>query len=230
MSFELKSHLVLHKFDKLVFYAGSLGIGCYNFPFRGMLAQLVVDFLLLGLCPFEIHRKKTVHHHVGITSDRRCEMGVVLKCQSVVSDVFGVISRLCHCPEREQFYGIELRSVLRLSEEVVQFAGYLLAVVCRSECVAEIADEGAEVVKFQLVRFIVHAVNKGLGIFLSAFVAAGSTLAACRHKFRHAAVGQEHKLFNEPVGFFRNLLIDTHRAALFIHLDLHFRAFKADCT
>ena len=174
--------------------------------------------------------KKAMHHHVGIASDRRCEMGVVLECQSVVSDVLSVISRLCHCPEREQFYGIELRSVLRLSKEAVQFAGYLLAVVCRSECVAEIADEGAEVVKFQLVRFIVHAVNKGLGIFLSAFVAAGSTLAARCHKFRHAAVGQEHKLFNEPVGFFRNLLIDTHRAALFIHLDLHFRAFKADCT
>ena len=48
------------------------------------------------------------------------------------------------------------------------------------------------------------------------------------HKFRHASVGKQHELLDQPVGFLGNFLVDTHRTALFVHLDLHLRPFETD--
>ena len=74
-------------------------------------------------------------------------------------------------------------------------------------------------------------IYKGLCLLSRAlrFCTWGALAARC-HELGYAAVGKEHELFDEPVCFLCHLLIYVHRTALFIHLNLHFRALEADCA
>ena len=169
-----------------------------------------------------------MHEHVWVTADRRSEVCIVFECKAVVTEIFSVITGLGHCPEREEFYGVVFRRILGCREQIVKLLGYLLAVCRRSHAVAEVAYEVAQVLDLLLVRLVMHTIDKCLGLLARALCRSVSdALAAGRHKLRHSAIGQEHELLDEPVGLLGHLLIDIHRTALLVHLDLHLRTVEA---
>ena len=64
----------------------------------------------------------------------------------------------------------------------------------------------------------------GLGLRLAVHLAARS------HILRHRAVGQEHKLLDEPVGLFGELLVHADGLSVFVDIHLHFRAVEVDSS
>ena len=76
-----------------------------------------------------------------------------------------------------------------------------------------------------------YTIYKGLCLPAGAFGSLSpNTFTSCGNELRHTPVGKEHELLNQPVGLLGNFLIHIHRTTFLIHNDLHFRAFKADCT
>ena len=53
-------------------------------------------------------------------------------------------------------------------------------------------------------------------------------LGSLRHELCHASVCKQHKFLYEPVGLLGNLLADSHRFSVFVHLHLHLRTLEAD--
>ena len=113
-------------------------------------------------------------------------MGVILERKTVMPYILRIIAGLCHCPEGQQFYGVELRFVLGCGEKAVQLFRYLLAGACRAEGIAEIMDKRTQILQFLLIRFIVDTIDECL-------------LLPC-DKFRHTPVGKQHELLYQPVG------------------------------
>ena len=170
-------------------------------------------------------------------------MCVVLERQAVVPDIVGAVAGLRHCPERQHFYGIVLRSILGPGEETVELTGYFLSVLGRSHLIAEIMYEGAESLELFPVGLVMDTVDKclcpgfggSLGRFLRRYAQIAQACSGNRRiaaalcdKLRHASVGKEHELLDEPVGLLADFLVDTDRTAFFIHLHFHFRAVEAD--
>ena len=82
----------------------------------------------------------------------------------------------------------------------------------------------AQGVDFHFVRLVVDTIDEGLGILFGLAV----HLAAGGHELGHGAVGQQHEFLDEPVGLFRNLLVDAERFAVLVHFHLHFRPLETD--
>ena len=51
---------------------------------------------------------------------------------------------------------------------------------------------------------------------------------ALADEFRHVLVGQQHKFFNQPVGFLAEFLEDFYRTARLVHPHFHFGAVEVD--
>ena len=167
MALELISDLVLHVFDKLVLDARAFSLSCNYLTLRGMLAEFLKKFLLCRHSAGKVAGKQPVDHHVRITPDRRGEMGVILESKSVMADVLRRIAGLGHGPERKEFNCIELRCILCLGEEVVEFLGNFLPVACRPHLVAEITYEIPQVCNLVLIRFIMNSIYECLRLGLA---------------------------------------------------------------
>ena len=121
MALELISDLVLHEFNEFVLDARAFSLSCNYLTLRGMLAEFLEQFLLCRHSAGKVAGKQPVNHHVRITPDRRGEMSVIFESKSVMADVLRRIACLGHGSERKEFDCIELRCILCLSKQVVEF-------------------------------------------------------------------------------------------------------------
>ena len=153
-------------------------------------------------------------------------MRVELERKSVVANVFRAVDGLGHTPQRQVLEGVELRLAAGCPQQLTQGDRRSGTAGRIGHFVTEACRKAAQSLQFLEVGFIVHTVDEGLGALERHTVhpASGS------HELCHGAVGKQHELFYEVVGFFCNFLIHTYRLALIIHLDLHFRTVEVDGT
>ena len=90
------AHLVGHEFHHLVFDAVALGILCNLFHVAGVLAQFLVMLLVAAAATLLIAGEQTMYHGVGVAAYGTGEVGVVIKCQTIVSDVVDAVFGLHH--------------------------------------------------------------------------------------------------------------------------------------
>ena len=223
-SVKYHADLVLHELDDLVLDALAFGLGGDDFTLGGVAALLGVVVLVLGIRPFEVHGEQAVDHHVGIAADRGSEVRVELECETVMADVVGAVAGLCHGAEGQQLEGVESRAVLGPVEEGVDAAGGLAAGARLAHLEAEIAGKLTQTADFLAVGLVMNTVDEGLG----GLEGLAAELPARGDKLRDVAVRQEHKLLDEPVGFFGNALVHADGLAVFVDVDLHFRALEID--
>ena len=101
-----------HKLHSLVLYRVALGIGCNLLHLRRVFAQLLVVFLVGRASTLLIACDETVHHGVGIATDGRREVSVVVERQTEVSDVVDGVLSLHHGTQSHGLYEILLALAL----------------------------------------------------------------------------------------------------------------------
>src|SRR5574344_1317667 len=69
-----------------------------------MFAESFIFFLTCTCSTFGITGKKTMYHQVRVTADRRGEGGVIVECQSVVTNIVSTILRFHHGTQRDILY------------------------------------------------------------------------------------------------------------------------------
>ena len=99
---------------------------------RGVNRRLTLD---------EIASKQAVHHQVRIAANRRSEVRVASKSQSVVADMRCRIASFCHRADSQHSEHIFLWSALDISEKLVETLGNGLSPTLCLEAVSKATDE-----------------------------------------------------------------------------------------
>ena len=84
--------------------------------------------------------------------------------------------------------------------------------------VTEAAGKAPEPFQFFGVGFVVDAVNEGFCVLRRHPV----HLSCSSYEFGHGAVGEQHELLYQPVGFLAYFFVNVYRTSVFVHLHLHF--------
>ena len=90
-----------------------------------MFAQRFVFLLSHASSAFSIFGQKTVYHEVGVTADGTGKMGIVIECQSVVSDVLRAVASLHHGTQADGFNHVLFLLSLHIAQQFVQALGYV---------------------------------------------------------------------------------------------------------
>ena len=85
-----------------------------------MFAQLLVVILIGATCPILIAGEQAVHHRIGITTDRRGEVGVVVEGQTIVTYVMRRVLSLHHSPQGECLHQLLLTFALSILHQLVE--------------------------------------------------------------------------------------------------------------
>ena len=85
-----------------------------------MLTQFLILLLVGTAGTVLILGQQPVYHGVGIAADRRREVGIVVKGQSVVADVVGRILGLHHGPQGDSLYQLLLTLTLTTVHQCVE--------------------------------------------------------------------------------------------------------------
>ena len=125
--------------------------------------------------------EQTVHHHIGIAAYRRCEVGVVLERQSVVTHIHGAIHCLCHRADGKCGYQLFLGTALDVAKQLIERTIHLVHRTRNLEFVSESHSYVGKVLHLLWVGRFVHAINKCLGSTLLGHYAYG---------FCHLTVGK----------------------------------------
>ena len=145
-------------------------------------------------------------------------MGIILEGKAVVAHIVGGIACSGHAAQGQQLQRVFLGLSLGLFHQFVERAGRRLRIGSVAERMAEILGETAQAVEFFGIGVFVDTIHEG-GIL---------RLALLRGVFRHATVGQQHELFDEPVALLAFLLHDIQGFARLIHDDFHLRPLERD--
>ena len=182
-----------------------------------MFAQLFVVFLVGRTSTLLIAGDESVHHSVGIAAYGRCEVSVVVECQSEVSDVVDGVLSLHHGTQSHGLYEVLLalaltsrhKRVERLSQCALRSVGLHL--------VSELHYKLAQRFQLRRVGIVVYTIGQSLGLF---------TLCHLADRFSHRSVGEQHKLLDELVGILRVLEVAAYRLALFVYIEVKFLAVE----
>ena len=153
-----------------------------------------------------------MHQQVGITADRRGEVGVGLVGQAEVPLVVGAVDRL---PERTQHHGLQ-QAVIGTRLDLLQQRCVILGVrlVAAAEVEAEFGEEAAQRGEFLRRRAFVHAVQRRLLVLVQVI--------------RRADVGRQHAFLDDAVGVVADHRHDVLDLALVVELDLRFGRTEID--
>ena len=177
-----------------------------------MLTELLVFLLACRASSLLVACQQPVYHGVGVTAYRRCEVGVIVECEAVVSDVVCGIFRLHHGSQCDGLYEFLLFLPVTVGEELVQrFCHGALCPGCL-QLIAESYDEVAQCLELCRVRHIVHTVWQHLRLL---------SLLHLPDTLRDGPVGEEHEFLDELVGFFRDFEVAFHRFPLAVYLEAH---------
>ena len=90
------SQMFAHEFYLFVFDGSTFGIGGNLLHVRTVVAEILI--FCFGYASPSVHvlRYQTMYHHIRKTTDRRSKVGIIIECQTVVSDVVRRITRFLH--------------------------------------------------------------------------------------------------------------------------------------
>ena len=146
-----------------------------------------------GASSGEVAVQQPVNHHVGISADRRCEVGVILEPKSVVPDVFGAVDSFCHGPDSKSGKEILLSGAFYGNEHAVEGLVDFFRIAGGFQFISESTRHRSEVGQTLGIRLVVDTENEGF------------RFPAFRHKSdfcSHGLVCQKHEFLDEFVGFF----------------------------
>ena len=158
-----------------------------------------------------------MHHHVGIAANGRGEVGVVVKCQAIVSDVGGRVDGLGHRADGQDGQQLLLGLAGGLLEHAVDALVDVTGTACGLDLIAKVGGHLGQVAQLLGIGRLVHAVDKCLGLL------AGRHLADVGGD---GAVGQQHELLDELVGLERHMWHHSDGVALLVDVKLQFLAVE----
>ena len=218
-SVKFLSEAVGHKFHLLVLDAGALGLRGQLLHGRGVFAEF---FILVGVgraSAFGIAREESVDHRIGIATDGRGEVCVVLEHESVVADVVNGVAGLLHGAQGHHFDDCLFLLALHIAEHAVQTLRNLRLGALGANLESEFGDEGTEFLQLFGVGHIVDAVGQGLGLL---------ALGHAAYHFGHTAVGQEHEFLHQFVGILGHFNISGNGVAFFVNFEAHLGSVETD--
>ena len=122
---------------------------------------LVLKFILVDAAALlGILGEKAVNHHIGITADRRCEMRVIIHCQTIVTDVLGGIDSLRHRTDGKYGEHVLLAASLHILEQTVERAVNLLRTTVGIDLEAETLRYQRQVAHLLGIWIVVHTVDE----------------------------------------------------------------------
>ncbi len=222
------ANLVGHELHHLIFYGVALSILRDLFHIAAMLTILLVLLLVGRTCPILIFRQQTVYHQVGITTDGRGEVGVIVEGEAIVTDIMDTVLGLHHRPEGNGLDGILLTCALGIGHQGIErFRDGSLG-AAGLHPIAELRHELSQVLQFLRIRLVVDTIRQRLG--LCALLHPSDALS-------DGLVGQQHKFLDEFVGILRHLEVGCHRLSLLIDVEvelftveLHGAVLEAGCA
>ena len=215
----LLSEPFAHVFHLFVFDRCAFGIGGKLLHFRRVLALLFEFFQIDAFAVLEeVFLQQAVYHHIGVTSDRRGEVGIVVECQPVVSYVLGRIYGFRHRAQGDGLDQVLFRFVFYLTQKRVDAFRQFRVLAGRFQFVAEPGDKFRQRVEFVGIGLFVYAVHERFR-FPAFYFSDG---------LGYRAVGEQHELFDQFVRLFRNLEVNTERTAGFVDFEFYLVAVEVD--
>ena len=135
-----------------------------------------------------------------------------------MSHIVGGIARPRHAAERQQLQRILFRLALGLLHQRVERPRRLLRIRRVAQLVSEVFGKLAQAVELLRIRILVDTIDEGRILRLAFF----------SDIFRHAAVGQQHELLDEPVALLALFLDHIQRLAGLVHDDFHLGPLERD--
>ena len=216
------THMLGHELHLFVLHAGSFGRSGQLLHRTAVFAEGLILLLCHGMSTLvKILGEQPVHHHVGVATDRRSEVGVVVEGQTVMADVMHRVACLLHGAYRYRFNQVLLLASLHIIEQPVDALRYLTLVACGTYLVAKAGNELRQVIQLLRIGQVVDTVGEYLCLL---------SLRYASNLLCHGAVGQQHELLHQLVGIFRYLEIDAQRLALLVDFELHLVAVEVDGT
>ena len=148
-------------------------------------------------------------------------MRVIIKGQSVVTDILRGVLRLAHRADGQGFDHVGFRGVLHLIEHLVQAAGDG-GLAVEADLMTELAHKSAQILKLRRVRIVVDTINEGLARGLSAL--------GFSNKLGNRPVGEQHEFLNQMVGVAADLEVHAGGLVLLIKLEFDFLLIEAECA
>ena len=148
-------------------------------------------------------------------------MRIVVKAQSVVSDIVGGIDRLLHSAKRCHFNEVLNAVASHVLQQCVEALCHIGFLALSLEVEAKAGSHSRQIVQFVGVGHVVDTVGERLGLF--AFLGDA-------HAFSHCAVGQQHELLHQLVSILSLFEVDAERFAVLVNLESRFLAVKVDGT
>ena len=182
-----------------------------------MLTVLLILILVGRTAAILIFRQQTMHHHVGITTDGRGEMGVVVEGESIVSDIMHTVLGLHHRPQSHCLDGILLTCALSSTHQGIERLSDGSLRATRLHLIAEFRHELAQVLEFLRIGLVVDTIRQRLCLLPLLHTSDG----LC-----HRLISQQHELLDEFVGIFRHLEVSLDGFARLIDIEVEFLAIK----
>ena len=160
-----------------------------------------------------------MHHHVGVATDRRGEMRIIVEGQSIMADVLRGVTGFLHGSDRNGLDQVLFRTALHLVQQTIDAFRYLDLATAGLDLVTEAPDELGEILHLVWIGQLMDTIDEGLGLF---------PLGRTAYKLCHGPVGQEHELLDQLVRLLGHLEIDAERLALLINLKFHLIPVEID--
>ena len=215
------TNLVGHKLYHLVLDRVALSIHGYLLHVAAVLAELLVLILVGRTGTILILGKQTVNHHVGITTDGRSEVRVVVECKSIVTDIVYAILGFHHGTQSNSLNGILLACTFGLRHQGVKRLGDSTLGTGSFYLIAELSHKLAQILQLLWIWLVVNTVGQRLCF---------NTLLHATDTFGHRFIGQQHEFLNQLVGIFRHLEVGADRFASLVDIKVQLLAVELYTT
>ncbi len=155
---------------------------------------MFAKFLILaradGAPTFGVARQEAVNHHIGIATNGRSEMGIIIKHQAVMAYVFNTVTGFGHRTQRHHLDHPLLFFAFHVFEQTVKALADVFLRTFGANFITKLGDKPAQRDQLLGIRDVVYTVGKDFRFL------------AARHSANvlgHGAVGQQHKLLDEFV-------------------------------
>ena len=218
---ELLSDAVLHELYLLVLDAGAFSLCSGLLHGAGVFAQFLELTFHHASATLGIAVEQSVHHQVGIAADGTGEVGVVVECQSVMTDVLGAVLGLHHGSEGNHFHQVAGFCFLGIVQHLVQALCHHRIRARWLQFQSETDNELGQVDEFVLVGLVVDTIHEHLAgiVFCLWSFAVFATFA---YALGHGAVGQQHELLDQFIGILGHLEIHAQGLAVLVDVEARF--------
>ena len=110
-----------------------------------------------------ILREQAMHHRVGITADRRREMGIIIEAEAEVTDVMRGILSLHHGTERHTLHNLCLALSVNVVHELIDTLDHCLTRAVGLHLQAKGRDELPQRLHLLRIRVVVDTIREDLG-------------------------------------------------------------------